>query len=216
MYSRQPLAGGGENRIISMPYKHESLPVGSNFAARSRREFPLPAAAALLAVVCLGGISVAVAQDAPYKSSSRPVDARVDDLLGRLTLDEKLTLLGGGNFNTLPIERLGIPKFVMSDGPVGARSHGPSTAYTAAVALAASWNTDLAARVGAALGRDCRARGVHILLGPGVNLYRAPMCGRNFEYMGEDPLLAGKSRRRIHPRGAVARRRRHAQALRRQ
>ena len=69
----------------------------------------------------------------------------------------------------------------MTDGPQGVRISAPSTAYTAALCLAASWDTALA-QVGASFGRDCRARGVHYLLAPGMNLYRAPMCGRNFEY----------------------------------
>ena len=128
-----------------------------------------------------------------YKNSAAPVEARVEDLLGRLSQDEQFLMLGGTGFTTQPIERLGLPAFVMSDGPVGARNSGPTTAYTAGIALAASFNTELADRVGKALGRDCRARGVHMLLGPGINLYRAPMCGRNFEYFGEDPLLSGKT-----------------------
>ena len=81
----------------------------------------------------------------------------------------------------------------MSDGPLGVRSWGPSTAYAAGINLAASSrDTELAQRVGVMLGEDARARGVHFLLGPGVNIYRAPMNGRNFEYFGEDPYLAGQ------------------------
>ena len=118
--------------------------------------------------------------------------ARVGDLLGRLTLEEKITLLSGaGYMATHSIERLGIPAFVMSDGPMGVRCFGPSTAYPDGVAMAASWNVPLAQANGVATGRDGRSRGVHILLAPGMNLYRAPMCGRNYEYLGEDPLLAG-------------------------
>ena len=101
-------------------------------------------------------------------------------------------MLGGTGFTTQAIERLGVPAFRMSDASVGARYEMPSPAYTASVCLAATWDAALAQRVGVSLGRDCRSRGVHILLGPGVNLYRAPMCGRNFEYMGEDPVLAGE------------------------
>jgi beta-glucosidase len=120
------------------------------------------------------------------------VAARVGDLLGRLTLEEKITLLSGaGYMATHSIERLGIPAFVMSDGPMGVRCFGPSTAYPDGVAMAASWNVPLAQANGVATGRDGRSRGVHILLAPGMNLYRAPMCGRNYEYLGEDPLLAG-------------------------
>ena len=129
----------------------------------------------------------------PYKNPATPVEARVEDLLGRLSWQEKLTMLGGTGFTTQPVKRLDVPAFKMSDASVGARGDGPTTAYTASLMLAAAWDTDLAMRVGASIGRDCRARGVHILLGPGINLYRAPMCGRNFEYLGEDPLLAGKT-----------------------
>ena len=126
-----------------------------------------------------------------YKDASATVGARVEDLLGRLSTDEKIKMLGGTGFTTQPVERLGVPAFQMSDASCGVRYQLPSPAYTASVCLAASWDATLAQRVGASLGRDCRARGVHILLGPGVNLYRAPMNGRNFEYMGEDPVLAG-------------------------
>src|ERR1035437_236161 len=80
----------------------------------------------------------------------------------------------------------------MSDGPLGVRTWGPSTAYPAGVALAATWDPALAQREGVALGEDARARGVNFLLGPGVNIYRAPMNGRNFEYLGEDAHLASQ------------------------
>jgi beta-glucosidase len=80
----------------------------------------------------------------------------------------------------------------MSDGPVGVHDYGPTTAYPAGIALAASWDTDLARRVGESMGDDARARGVHFILGPGLNIYRAPMAGRNFEYLGEDPYLASR------------------------
>ena len=126
-----------------------------------------------------------------YKDPAAAVEARVEDLLQRLSPDEKIKLLGGTGFTTQPIERLGVPAFQMSDASVGVRYDLPSPAYTASVCLAASWDAALAEKVGASLGRDCRARGVHYLLGPGVNLYRAPMGGRNFEYLGEDPVLAG-------------------------
>ncbi len=127
-----------------------------------------------------------------YKDPKAAVEARVEDLLQRLTPDEKLKLLAGTGFTTQPIERLGVPAFQMSDASVGVRYDLPSPAYTASMCLAASWDQTLAQRVGVSLGRDCRSRGVHYLLAPGVNLYRAPMCGRNFEYMGEDPVLTGE------------------------
>ena len=125
--------------------------------------------------------------------ATRPVDGRVDDLVSRLTLDEKITLLAGvDNFFTRPVERLGIPRVKMTDGPNGTRVFGQSTAYPAGVLLAATWDRELARREGEQLGRDARARDCQVLLGPGMNLYRHPQNGRNFEYFGEDPLLCGE------------------------
>ena len=113
--------------------------------------------------------------------------------IAQMTLDEKLTLIGGINdFYIRPLPRLGLPALRMSDGPLGVHDYGPTTAYPAPVALAASWDTDLAKRVGQLMGKDARARGVHFILGPGMNIYRAPMNGRNFEYLGEDPYLASR------------------------
>lgn len=139
-------------------------------------------------------IRLAVAISITLASSLAARDAaRVDQLLGQMTLDEKITLLGGvDDFYTRPIERLGIPRIKMTDGPNGTRNYGNSTAYPAGVLLAATWDPLLAEREGEQLGRDARARGVHVLLGPGVNIYRHPRNGRNFEYFGEDPLLAGE------------------------
>ncbi|MCE0499169.1 MAG: glycoside hydrolase family 3 C-terminal domain-containing protein [Methylacidiphilales bacterium] len=120
------------------------------------------------------------------------MEARIDDLLPRLTLEEKINLIGGGAYmQTHAVSRLGIPEFRMTDGPFGVRA-GPSRVYACGLALAASWDIDQARKVGVALGRDCRARGINILLAPGMNLYRAPFSGRNFEYFGEDPLLTGE------------------------
>lgn len=128
-----------------------------------------------------------------YKNPKAPVEDRVKDLLSRMTLEEKIDYIGGqDDFYIRGIERLGLPKIKMSDGPVGVRNYGPTTAYPASILTAATWDTELARRLGEALGKDARQRGVHILLGPGVNIYRAPMNGRNFEYLGEDPFLAGK------------------------
>ena len=110
-----------------------------------------------------------------------------------MTLDEKLDYLGGvDSFYIRANSRLHLPALRMADGPLGIRNVGPSTGYAAGIALAASFDTDLAGRVGAMIGHDARARGVHFLLGPAVNIYRAPMCGRNFEYFGEDPFLASR------------------------
>jgi beta-glucosidase len=124
-------------------------------------------------------------------SSKADVEARVDAILSKMTVDEKIELIGGvHDFCTRPIPRLGIPSLRMSDGPMGVHDYGLTTAYPAGIALAASWDTKLAERFGTSMGKDARARGVHFILGPGMNIYRAPMNGRNFEYFGEDPFLA--------------------------
>src|SRR5712692_40246 len=121
------------------------------------------------------------------------VEMRVEALVGKMTVEEKMALIGGINdFYTRAIPRLGIPALRMSDGPMGVHDYGETTAYPAGIALAASWDTDLARRVGISMGQDARARGVHFILAPDMNIYRAPMNGRNFEYFGEDPFLAGR------------------------
>ena len=129
-----------------------------------------------------------------------PVEKRADDLLGRMTQEEKIALIGGANFmHTRGIPRLGLPSLRMTDGPFGVRARETgegeeksTTVYASGLGLAASWDVDLAKQVGTSFGRDARARGSHILLAPGMNLYRVPICGRNFEYLGEDPLLDGR------------------------
>src|SRR3984957_3366243 len=121
-------------------------------------------------------------------------DQRVEKFLGQMTLEEKLEYIGGVNAMSIrPIPRLGLPEIRMSDGPLGVRQDRPSTRYPAGIALAATWNRDLAQWEGVSMARDCRARGIHVLLAPGVNINRLPICGRNFEYIsGEDPCLASE------------------------
>lgn len=130
----------------------------------------------------------------PAQSKSpQEIDGQVDAMLGKLTLAQKIELISGSNgMLTPPMPQIGLPPLKPSDGPMGVRSFGFTTAYAIGIGLAASWDTQLAQRVGVSLGRDARARGVNFLLGPGVNIYRAPMNGRNFEYFGEDPYLAGQ------------------------
>lgn len=125
-----------------------------------------------------------------YKDPAAPVEERVEDLLGRMTLEEKIDYIGGFNgFYIREIERLGVPEIKLTDGPVGTHKDGRSTAYPAGVLTASTWNRALVYELGKQLGRDSRARAVHLLLGPGMNILRAPMCGRNFEYFTEDPYL---------------------------
>ncbi len=127
------------------------------------------------------------------KPESAEVEKRVEALLSKLTLEEKITLIGGtDSFYTRPIARIGIPSFRMSDGPLGVHDYGPTTAYPGGIALAASWDKELFKRVGVSMGHDARARGVNFILAPGMNIYRAPTNGRNFEYFGEDPFLASR------------------------
>jgi beta-glucosidase len=137
-----------------------------------------------------GAASAPVASTKPLDPHS--ADGRAEALLGRMTLEEKLSYIGGDrDFYIRAVPRLGIPEIKLSDGPLGCRNWGPSTAYPATVGLAASFDRSLAAKVGRSMARDCRARGVHVLLAPAVNIQRSPLTGRNFEYMGEDPMLAG-------------------------
>src|SRR5438105_12727175 len=123
--------------------------------------------------------------------SARDAENKVESILKQMTLEEKIDLLGGiDGFFIRGVPRLGVPRLKMADGPIGVRNFGPATAMAGGIALAATWNPALAERVGTEIGRDARAKGVPFLLEPGVNIYRAPMNGRNFEYFGEDPFLA--------------------------
>lgn len=118
------------------------------------------------------------------------IETRINSLLAQMSVQEKLSLIAGNAMMSTPgLPRIGIPALYMSDGPVGAHVPNPSTAYAAGIALAASWDTELARQVGIQIGRDARSRGANFLLGPGVNIYRSPLNGRNFEYFGEDPWL---------------------------
>ena len=127
------------------------------------------------------------------------------DLISSLTLEEKSSLLSGkGNFTTKGVERLGIPEMFLSDGPHGVRKQAgaadhlglneslPATCYPTAATVANSWDIALAEELGEHLGAECVAQRVNILLGPGLNMKRSPLCGRAFEYFSEDPYLAGK------------------------
>lgn len=127
---------------------------------------------------------------AAFASGSEDIDAKVENILKQMTLEEKIDYIGGTGFSIRPIERLGLPEIIMSDGPMGCRGFGKAAAFPAGISLAATWNVEMAKEIGSALGEECRARGVHIILAPGVNIYRSPLCGRNFEYLGEDPYLS--------------------------
>jgi beta-glucosidase len=149
--------------------------------------------AAVLAF-CTAFANVAHAQQStPSTPTQAAIEAQIDRSLAAMTLDDKIELISGGSIlGSTPVPRLGIPAFRMGDGPIGAHDPSPSTAFAAGIALAATWDRDLAERIGTQIGRDSRSRGAAFLLGPGMNIYRAPMNGRNHEYFGEDPFLAGQ------------------------
>ncbi len=147
-----------------------------------------------LIVLCVVSVLPVAAQNEPFRNPSLSAEERATDLVGRMTLDEKIALLSGYNdFYLHPCERLGIPAIQLADGPLGVASwglFGRATAFPAALSLAASWNRDLLSQTGRAFAREWRARGIHLMLAPGVNMYRASKGARNFEYMGEDPYLS--------------------------
>ena len=129
----------------------------------------------------------------------------INNLIARMTLEEKASLCSGKNFWYLKdIQRLGIPPIMVTDGPHGLRKQAsdseeigltdtvPATCFPTASALAATWNRDLIYEVGVALGEECRQEKVGVILGPGANIKRSPLCGRNFEYFSEDPYLSGE------------------------
>ena len=144
-----------------------------------------------LLIFLFSALSIAVPQsNQPYKNSKLLPEKRAADLLKRMTLEEKIEILGGTGFATKPNARLGIPELRMTDGPVGARWE-PSTAFPAGIAMAATWDPAQIGKVGNAIGREVKGKGRHVILGPCVNIARIPQGGRDFESYGEDPYLAG-------------------------
>ena len=174
--------------------------------------FSRPLFAVIVAVVSLSAMLCAqdaVPADAPYKNPQAPVEERVADLLKRMTLEEKATMLSGsGWMESAPIERLGIPAIKMADGPMGVRSWAPggsavtnaansplkveSTAFPSGEVMASTWDTELVQREGKAIAQEVKALGRDMILGPTVNINRQPLWGRNFEGYGEDPYPSGQ------------------------
>ena len=167
--------------------------------------------ARLIAILSLSA-SVASCCQAPksegpvYLDDSQPIEARVEDALSRMTLEEKVKVIHAqSKFSSAGVPRLGIPELWTTDGPHGIRpevlwdewdqagwTNDSCVAFPALTCLAATWNEDMSALYGKSIGEEARFREKDILLGPGVNIYRTPLNGRNFEYMGEDPYLASK------------------------
>ena len=141
-----------------------------------------------------------------YLDDKKPINERVEDALSRMTTDEKIAMIHAqSKFSSPGVPRLGIPENWMTDGPHGIRpevkwdewdqagwTNDSCIAFPALTALSATWNKELAHLYGKSLGEEARYRNKNVLLGPGVNIYRSPLNGRNFEYMGEDPFLASK------------------------
>ena len=141
-----------------------------------------------------------------YLDYTKPIEDRIEDALTRMTLEEKVAMCHAqSKFSSAGVSRLGIPENWMTDGPHGIRpevlwdrwsqaewTNDSCIAFPVLTCLAASWNTDMSALYGRAIGEEARYRNKNVLLGPGVNIYRTPLNGRNFEYMGEDPYLASQ------------------------
>lgn len=160
----------------------------------------------LFGLVLAVALPLTAQQKPVYLDAGRPVEERVEDALARLTLEEKVAMVHAqSKFSSPGVPRLGIPEFWMTDGPHGIRpevlwdewdqagwTNDSCVAYPALTCLAATWNPEMSLLYGKSIGEEARYRGKTVLLGPGVNIYRTPLNGRNFEYMGEDPYLAAR------------------------
>lgn len=159
------------------------------------------------AVLAVFVSAAAMAQTPPvYLDCTRPVEERIEDALSRMTLDEKIAVIHAqSKFSSPGVARLGIPEFWTDDGPHGVRpdvlwdeweqagqTNDSCVAFPALTCLAATWNPQMSLIYGVALGEEARYRGKDMILGPGVNMLRTPLGGRNFEYLGEDPYLASR------------------------
>jgi len=157
--------------------------------------------------IFIGQMSLFAQKDIPvYLDDSKGIEERIEDALSKMTIDEKVSMLHAqSKFSSPGVPRLGIPEFWTTDGPHGIRpevfwdkwdqagwTNDSCFAFPALTCLAATWDEDLSLLYGLSLGEEARYRKKDILLGPGVNIYRTPLNGRNFEYMGEDPYLASK------------------------
>lgn len=158
----------------------------------------------VLSLSLLAAPSFAQPKGAVYLDDKKPIEERIEDALSRMTLEEKVAMCHAqSKFSSPGVPRLGMPEVWATDGPHGIRAevfwdewntagwtNDSCIAFPALTCLAASWNSDMAALYGKSIGEEARYRNKNILLGPGVNIYRTPLNGRNFEYMGEDPYLA--------------------------
>lgn len=160
----------------------------------------------MLTAVACGGEQTSGGKVAVYLDESQPIERRIEDALSRMTLEEKVAVLHAqSKFSSAGVPRLGIPELWCTDGPHGIRpevlwdewdqagwTNDSCTAFPALTCLAATWNPEMSALYGKSIGEEARYREKDVLLGPGVNIYRMPLNGRNFEYMGEDPYLSSR------------------------
>jgi len=127
-----------------------------------------------------------------YKNKNQSVENRVEDLLKRMTLEEKIDQITGNDFKSKANVRLGIPEMVMTDGPLGPRGRGKGSNYSSCMNIAATWDLDLMERIGKSIGEETRVLGYNLLLGPCIHISRVPYGGRNYESFGEDPYLTAR------------------------
>ncbi len=161
----------------------------------------------IMSALLLGATATAQAQSVPvYLDESKPMEQRIDDALSRMTLDEKIAVIHAqSKFSSPGVKRLGFPDLWTDDGPHGVRpdvlwdeweqagqTNDSCVAFPALTCLAATWNPELSRLYGESLAEEALYRNKNVMLGPGVNIYRTPLGGRNFEYMGEDPWLASR------------------------
>ena len=160
----------------------------------------------LTTIMLLTTATVGAQQKAVYLDETKPIEERVEDALARMTLDEKIAVIHAqSKFSSPGVKRLGLPDFWTDDGPHGVRpdvlwdqweqagqTNDSCVAFPALTCLAATWNPQMARLYGVSLGEEARYRGKDMILGPGVNINRTPLNGRNFEYMGEDPYLVSR------------------------
>ena len=188
--------------------RHGLRPLITGIAGRGPTRLALGVLALAAAGALVHGPHRLVAADdrPPYLDAAKPIDERIEDLVSRLTLEEKVSLVhANGKFRAGGVERLGVPPLWTADGPHGVReevgvdSWEPAgwtsdfaTAMPVGIALASTWDTELAEIYGRTIGEEARARGKNVILGPALNIQRTPLCGRNYDYFGEDPWLAGR------------------------
>jgi len=177
---------------VSGAFKSEEFTLSQSFHLFARRSGCSSVFSALSCAVLVACVPAGSAQG-PHALTPAE-QQQIDTMVKGMSLDQKLDYIGGTGFAVRAVPGSHLPALEMSDGPYGVRSNAgfPSTTYAAGISLASTWDRDLAAKVGAGIGRDARARGVNYMLGPGVNIYRSPRNGRNFEYFGEDPYLSGQ------------------------